>query len=134
MQKKARAVRRKTVKTESVKAKTKIAKPALETVIDCGERLDIFEIENFYTRLQQAKDAGNPIVFDAAHIQRIDTAALQVLVAFFSEASSSSLKLTWRTPSEVLCQSARLLGILKELALPDASGSTHSVHSVEVSA
>ena len=118
MREKSKAVKPKTVAPRLAKSNPEKIKISPETVIECGERLDIFEIENLAEKLKKALGVGNPIVFDATLIQRVDTAALQLLVAFFTEASSRSAKTSWRAPPRVLCESARLLGITRELMLP----------------
>ena len=87
------------------------------TVICCDACLDMAGARGFYNRLQAALQARQSIVLDASHIERVDTAALQILCAFFREAQVKGLVVQWQQPSPALQSAARLLNVSRYLAL-----------------
>jgi ABC-type transporter Mla MlaB component len=87
------------------------------TVICCDACLDIAGARDFYNRLQAAMQARQPVVLDATHIERVDTAALQILCAFFRDAEVHGLVVQWQQPSPALQNAARLLNVSTYLAL-----------------
>ena len=52
-----------------------------------------------------------PVVFHADRLERIDTAAMQVLASFCRTARQRRLALTWHAPSASLREAANLLGL-----------------------
>ncbi len=58
-----------------------------------------------------------PVVLDAEHVERVDTAALQVLSAFFHDAGAHDQVVRWHLPSQNLQRAAALLGIQEILGL-----------------
>jgi ABC-type transporter Mla MlaB component len=50
-------------------------------------------------------------------VERADTAALQLLGAFFQDANAQKKTVEWKDPSEALCRSAALLGLSEMLHL-----------------
>ena len=87
------------------------------TVICCDACLDIAGARDFYDRLQAVLKARQPVVLDATHIERVDTAALQILCAFFRDAEVHGLVVQWQHPSPALQNAARLLNVSTCLAL-----------------
>jgi anti-anti-sigma regulatory factor len=61
-----------------------------------------------------------PVYIDAAQVERIDTAALQLLVAFVQDRKAEGRAVVWLDCSEAMVRAARALGLSRELAL--ASG------------
>jgi ABC-type transporter Mla MlaB component len=62
------------------------------------------------------------VVIDAGNLERIDTAAVQLLCAFVRDRAAASRKVTWAGASAALRDAARLLGVSDMLALaPGAS-------------
>ena len=57
---------------------------------------------------------------DASAVERVDTAALQLLVAFHRDALARGGKITWAGVSTPLREAAERLGLTKALALPAA--------------
>src|SRR5262245_25063552 len=88
------------------------------TMIHCDACLDISGVGELYARLREALDAHYPIVLEAAQVERIDTAALQTLVAFFQEAQARDLVVQWHQPSIAVQTAARRLNLSMCLALP----------------
>ena len=90
------------------------------TLIDCSPELDISGAQDLYDTLLAALRAQGPVVLDATHVERIDTAALQMLCAFVRAAQASGIVVQWRQPSLALENAARLLNVQTCLALPMA--------------
>ena len=85
------------------------------------EIVDISGISAFRSQLLEVLQGDKPVQLIAEKVERIDTAALQVLSAFFQEARSLDKSVGWQNPSEALCYSARLLGLEKIMSLETAS-------------
>ena len=81
------------------------------TLIACEEALDISMVRELYEQLQHALTARRTVVINAAHVERADTAALQMLCAFFHEAQASGVEVQWQEPSPALRHAARLLEV-----------------------
>jgi anti-anti-sigma regulatory factor len=58
------------------------------------------------------------IVLDGQAVERIDTAALQLLALFRREVTTRGGKVSWRGPSVALHEAADLLGLATLLELP----------------
>ena len=85
--------------------------------INCSESMDISVVEAMQTQLIEALASGQNVVLDAHQVERADTAALQVLSAFFQDAKTQAQKIDWKEPSDALCRSATLLDLSKFLDL-----------------
>ena len=57
------------------------------------------------------------VVIDASNLERIDTAAVQLLCAFVRDRAAASRKVSWAGESATLRDAARLLGVSDMLAL-----------------
>lgn len=87
------------------------------TIVNLKGQLDIGGCVELYERLEQAIGEGRPVRIDATAVERVDTAALQLLVAAFRECQSRGLPIAWSSTSEVLCRNAATIGLEAELAL-----------------
>ena len=63
---------------------------------------------------------GGAVVLDGSVVERVDTAALQLLVLLRRELDRRSGTLAWRGSSEALNDAAGLLGLTRILELPAA--------------
>jgi phospholipid transport system transporter-binding protein len=79
--------------------------------IECGEVVSIATMAEFHPLLMQALATKQTVVLNASHLERVDTAALQVLSAFVQDAKSQQQDVQWKEPSESLRQAAELLGL-----------------------
>ncbi|KPJ96323.1 MAG: hypothetical protein AMJ53_01005 [Gammaproteobacteria bacterium SG8_11] len=79
--------------------------------------LDIAGAAQLRERLLQVLTSRQPVVIDATSVERVDTAALQVLTAFFKDAGAQNLDVQWKTPAQSLKTAARLLGLQDSLQL-----------------
>lgn len=89
-------------------------------VIDCGDSLDISVMMDFKALILQALASEGEIVLDAANLERVDGAALQLLAALFNDASQAMRPIRWESPSEALVKASRLTGLDTVLHLHDA--------------
>lgn len=85
--------------------------------IDCNEVFDISVVTDFKAMVQQAMAGGGGLVLDAAKVERVDTAALQLLAALFRDSEHKGIELSWKTPTEPLKYAARLTGLDELLGL-----------------
>ena len=61
------------------------------------------------------------VVLDVGHVERVDTAALQLLLLFRRELDSRGGTLRWHGVNQVLVEAANLLGLEALLKLPAAT-------------
>ena len=85
----------------------------------CEEVLDISSASELRDQLLQALVSERPVVLDAEHVERVDTAALQVLSAFVRDAGAHDQAVRWHAPSQSLQRSAALLGLAGVLGLAE---------------
>ena len=88
------------------------------TVIRCDACLDISGVWDLHGRLRNMLETQQSVVLDAAQVERIDTAVLQTLCAFFQDAQASGMVVQWQQPSLAVQTAARLLNVSACLALP----------------
>jgi phospholipid transport system transporter-binding protein len=81
------------------------------TVIDCGEALEIVNVGDMYERVLTSLAEGHTIQFNVAKIERIDTAAMQLIYAFSKQAGKHGHVLLWEGASEAFVRSANILGL-----------------------
>jgi anti-anti-sigma regulatory factor len=86
-----------------------------EIVFD--ESMDISKVSDIRSQLVEASDSGLSVILDGRQVERADTAALQVLGAFFQDSGTQGQSIEWRDPSDNLRRSAELLGLSKLLNL-----------------
>lgn len=70
--------------------------------------------------LREAAAGDAPALLDGSAVEKVDGAALQLLVAFRRAVSAAGGSARWAGASEVLHESAGLLGLAAELDLPAA--------------
>ncbi len=93
-------------------------KPNNKLTMNFSPRFSIREVAANYTQLQQLLDKDVNVELDFQDVDAVDTAALQLLVAFTKEANKRGASITWQQPSAALFRSAELLGLSHELGLP----------------
>lgn len=69
-------------------------------------------------QLARLLDEPRPVTLDISTLQRIDTAALQVITAFVRERTGNGHAVEWRGTAPVLVTAAQLLGLTSLLKLP----------------
>ncbi|RDS78974.1 STAS domain-containing protein [Dyella monticola] len=90
------------------KTETRVSIPADCRIADVGE---------LHTQLRGALGASQ-IVLDGTTVDRVDTAALQLLVVFQHEAKKRERQVNWAGVSAPLYDAASQLGLAEALALP----------------
>jgi anti-anti-sigma regulatory factor len=70
--------------------------------------------------LVAALERGDGVALDASAVERVDTAALQLLVLLRRELTSRDGTLAWRGASAAFNEAAGLLGLARILELPAA--------------
>jgi anti-anti-sigma regulatory factor len=88
-----------------------------ETQVTLADSLDIAQVQTLHATLREALARAQPVALDAAAVQRVDTAALQVLAAFVRTAQARGVAVSWRTVPESLTRAAGLLGLRDVLGL-----------------
>lgn len=92
---------------------------ASENVVDCGERLDIAAAGDLHANLVEALGRDCPVRLDISRLTQVDTAGVQLLVAFTVEAHNKGIRVEWHGRPEPLHQAARRLGLADRLASED---------------
>jgi phospholipid transport system transporter-binding protein len=92
----------------AVKGEVQVAMPA---------DFRIAEVAEMHRQLREALD-GSGIVLDGGAVDRVDTAALQLLVVFQHEAQKRNHPVTWAAVSAPLHDAASQLALAQTLALP----------------
>ncbi len=79
--------------------------------------LDIFQVCEIRDQLLQASREGRPIVLEAKSVDRLDTAFIQMLVAFFAHVRSIGVEARWKTIPDSISHAAQQLGLAEHIAL-----------------
>lgn len=85
--------------------------------IDCGSVLGMAQVAELRARLIAALNQGTAVLLRASDVEQADTAALQLLLAYWQDAASRGIAVRWEAPSQTLRQTACLLGLGPHLGL-----------------
>ena len=85
------------------------------------EHLDIGSCRELQETLQRYLAKGVDININGAGVAHVDTAALQLLLAFRRQVRDNGRNANWQAPSEALAKTAALLGLSAELELADTA-------------
>lgn len=88
-------------------------------VINCHYSLDISIVTVLGNELKVALDSGQSIQIQADEVSRADTAALQLLCAFFLDAQTHGINVEWLDPSDALLDAASVTGLSEHLGLTE---------------
>ena len=77
----------------------------------------IADVMDMHRQLRDALDLS-PVVLDGTTVDRVDTAALQLLVAYQRDAQKRGHQVSWAGVSAPLYDAASQLGLAQTLALP----------------
>ena len=80
-----------------------------------NENLTISQAALLHKKLSKGLAAKLPLILNAERVRQVDTAALQVLVAFCKNAQKQGLSLRYQTPGDYLYLSLRLSGLATAL-------------------
>lgn len=81
------------------------------TKLDCGEQLSITQLESWYLQCLKILLAGDSVFIDVSRLQRIDTAALQLLYHFHQQAQKYDIQVFWSARSDRFQDAVSLTGL-----------------------
>lgn len=87
------------------------------SVLTLPEEISIANVSEWKTKLGEFLDEASPLVLDAEQLARVDTAALQLFVAFMRSVKNKEKSCSWQNPSNSLLNTADQLGLKEVLAL-----------------
>jgi len=79
--------------------------------------LDVASAVELKKQLEKIFRRKAPFELDGSAIERVDTAILQVLVAFYRESRDREIDLDWVEVSDPLRNASSLLGLTRELGM-----------------
>ena len=79
------------------------------------------EAEALKVALNAAEDSSGDLTLEAGAVEKVDTAGLQLLIAFARRIQLLERRLVWGSVSPALRSSARTLGLAAALGLPEAA-------------
>jgi len=79
--------------------------------------VNIAKAEALHQQMENILKEAIPATLQATDVQRVDTAILQLLLAFFKSMASVRVAITWKGVSDELLVAIKLLGLEKELGL-----------------
>lgn len=79
--------------------------------INLDEVMDISMADDLKNRLLTALQNKNNVVLEADLVEKADTSALQVLMAFVQDARVQQQSVSWHNPSKSLKRSAGFIGL-----------------------
>ncbi len=87
--------------------------------IRLGDSLTIAQIRRVHGELKQlfAATGGSVLTLDGSAVEAVDTAGVQLLVAFLREAGARGITVRWRSASPALRDCASRLGLREALQL-----------------
>lgn len=102
----------------SVASDVEIIQSDTETLIQCGDVIDISMSTTFFSQLLPTLRGNKKISINALSVERCDTAALQLFIAFISKLKESNLSIAveW---SPVIIEAAQVLGLSSQLCIDD---------------
>lgn len=83
------------------------------------------EAEDLHFSLLAVDRAANPVRVDAGSVERVDTAGLQILVAFVRDVQASGRAVSWTAASAELRRCAGTLALIEALSLGNVSAGEH---------
>ena len=86
------------------------------TTIDIPPEVSIRTLESVFPLLDKAL-LQSEIKLNGQAINKADTAGLQLIASFLKSTESKNIQATWVSPSVSLCNTARILGLVKALKL-----------------
>jgi len=85
-------------------------------ILNLNNNLHISDVTDLYTMINT--DLGqSDLVLDAQHVERVDTASMQLLYATCKYAEQNDVNVNWQNVPEILHDSARTLGMAEALKL-----------------
>ncbi|WP_438971105.1 STAS domain-containing protein [Methylophaga sp.] len=79
--------------------------------INLGESLSIAQVSDLHKQLLSSFEQERAVNFDLSRIERVDTAAIQLLYCFQRDACAQGIVVIWSNPSKDFCEAVDILGI-----------------------
>ncbi len=106
--------------TAAVAAQGDVVADAADGVIELPAQCLLRDAVEYQQRLLKCVGVAS-VVIDVGAIERIDTAFIQVLLAFARNHADAKQSITWRGMNPEFAESVRLLGVQSTLSVPDMS-------------
>lgn len=90
-----------------------------EYVIKCPDSLTIAAVADFQGELKTALETQNEIILSGSDVDVADTAGLQLLCAFFMDATAHDINIRWDNASQPLRDSAEQIGVCEIIHLDE---------------
>lgn len=113
---KAKSKKKAAKKTAANKGK----KAASDNIFEIQSVQDISSVAELHNEMKKLFK-NEKVIFDGQQVERIDAASLQLLLSFIHEAKINDVDVSWRSPSDALSNSAKLLGMEDALQLNNAA-------------
>lgn len=81
------------------------------------EEISIANVNEWKGKLVDFMSEPSPYTLDGSELQRLDTAAIQLLLAFTTKLGSKETNFSWQSPSPALLKTADLLGLKEALSI-----------------
>ncbi len=81
------------------------------------EEISIANVTEWKNKLVDFVHEPGPLTLDAEDLSRVDTAAIQLLLAFILKAQAGDKACNWQNPSTALIKTAEQLGLARPLSL-----------------
>lgn len=92
-----------------------------ETSLVLGSIITINDAQTMYTQLNSMLESKQDITIDASAVEMLDTAILQLLLAFVNKIRSQNREVVWIKPSEEMINRATTLNLQAGLGLAGAT-------------
>ncbi len=97
--------------------KPRRTRPVRGRALTLTSELTIAQAGDLKTRLSRLLGVDGPVSVDASATRRVDTACLQLLIAFVRDRQAAGKKVTWTGSAPEFTATARTLGICAVLGL-----------------
>lgn len=85
-----------------------------------GTVMVINEVKLLHKKLTELSVSKETVTLDASKIEMIDTAVIQLLLAFVSTMNNRSVDIKWKNPSQAFLERASILNLTDVLCLGEA--------------
>jgi anti-anti-sigma regulatory factor len=97
--------------------------------IELDAQLTIVQAADLHRMLSMRLAQGGPLIVDGTRVEEIDTAILQLLTSLWRTSLERGIACTWHGASEVLRQTASLVGVAAMLHFPDVEPARDRGHA-----
>jgi ABC-type transporter Mla MlaB component len=101
-----------------------VLKVSEAVAVELPERMDIASAETMHMELEQVLEQGCSFELRGAAVQKVDTAGVQLLASFFTEAEKQHLSVSWQAPSEAIVETFSFLKLTAAVGLDQLAGAS----------